>query len=154
MTQLHRDLVLQGLSRLVNDASVEAEKQDNGAYKVEIETTSETMAMSLEVLRLVMTVAGRVYQSIDRAHVRALADAKVEALRAKERAVAEQYWIYREQGMAHRIAIDCTVQISEVCQQMQWTKTDVWHCVKAFPREMLALNPKPKEVGHETECEG
>ncbi len=128
---------------------MEAERTDTGQYKVEITTSSEAVVMGLQVLRLAMAVADRVYASIDRAALADRSQETVRALREKEKAVAEQYWIYRDQGMKHRVAIDCTVQISEVVQQMGWSKADVGYCVRSFPREYFQLNLPKQEEAHD-----
>jgi hypothetical protein len=147
---LHRDLTLQGLDKLTHQAEIEAERQTDGQYHVQITTSSQAVVMGLEVLRLAMLVADRVYSSIDRAALAHRSDETVRALREKEKAVAEQYWIYRDQGMKHRVAIDCTVQISEVAQQQGWSKQDVGYCVRLFPREYFQLNLPKQEEGHAT----
>ena len=146
MSNLHRDLVLQGLDNLVNKQDVAADRQPDGKYEVTISTESVAIAQTLEVLRLLTLVSGRIYNSIDRAHTHHTSQEKVRELRKKEQAVAAQYWIYRDQGFGHRKAIEATAQISEVCQQMQWDKTEVGYCVKQYPREYFALNAPSKEV--------
>ena len=145
---LHRDLVLHGLEKLAQAQDVTAERNAAGNYTVTIETSSEAVVMSLEVLRLVMLLTGRIYTAVDRAKTDYHSQEQVRALREKEKAVAEQYWCYRDQGFGHRKAIEATVQISEVCRNMQWTKTDVGYCVRNYPREYFALNEPRKEVTH------
>lgn len=140
MATLHRDLVLHNVEQLAQDQDIAAVRQPDGTYHVEIRTSSEAVAMSLQVLSLIMSIGERIYTMIDRAHTVSKAEAQVNDLRDKQKAVAEQYWCYRDQGMAHRVAIECTTQISDVARTMNWTKTDVGYCVRIFPKEYFTLN--------------
>ena len=75
MRQLHRELVLHNVEGLAADQDVYAEQQPDGTYLVQFRVTSEAIAMTLEVLRLVAAVGGRIYTALDRAQIAAKTEA-------------------------------------------------------------------------------
>lgn len=146
MPDLHRNLTLQGLDHLIKPGDIVTDKLPDGTFHVEITTSSELVAQTLQILRVLMLVSERIYKSIDRAETTSKSEDTVKALRDKEKAVAQQYWIYRDQGIAHRKAIEITCENSEVAQRMAWSKTDVGYCVRSYPKEYFLLNVETKEV--------
>lgn len=135
----NRHMTLQGLEHLAQTQDIAATKVA-GQYHVEITTTSESVAMSLQVLRLVMAVTERVYTAIERETSACHAVEMTERLRRDEQAVAKYYWACVDQGLKHRRAIAATVEYCETAKNRQWNKTDVGYCVKSFSREACLLN--------------
>lgn len=154
MSDLHRDLTLQGVEALADAQDITAERRPDGLYEIRVVSSSEAVAMLMQCLRLLMAVSGRIHGQVRREQVHAKADETVQKLRDQERAVARLYWEFRDKGYRHRIAVACTLETSRVCQQLGWTKTDVGYCMKVYSKEQCYLSvPGPNHNLEVTICD-
>ena len=139
MSTLHRDMTLPGLDRLVNGQVIEAEPLGNDEYKVTITVKGEAMAMMINVIRLLSLTTTRIYKEVDRAAIMERSDEQVQVLREDEQAVALFYWQLRDKGYKHRKAVLITFQDCATVKNRNFSKADIWHFVKCYPREVCLL---------------
>jgi hypothetical protein len=145
MSTLHRDMTLPGLDRLVNGQLIEAEPLGNDEYKVTLTVKGEAMAMMINVIRLLSLTTTRIYKEVDRAAIMERSEETVKVLREDEQAVALFYWQLRDKGYKHRNAVLITFHDCATVKHRSFSKADIWHFVKCYPKEQIAL-PERNEL--------
>jgi hypothetical protein len=145
MSTLHRDMTLSGLDRLVNGQLIEAEPLGNDEYKVTLIVKGEAMAMMINVIRLLSLTTTRIYKEVDRAAIMERSEETVKVLREDEQAVALFYWQLRDKGYKHRKAVLITFHDCATVKNRNFTKADIWHFVKCYPKEHCLL-PERNEL--------
>ena len=151
-----RDQTLQGLEQLALDQDLDAIRQPDGTFLVTIRTSSEAVAMLLEVLRFASLASGRIHTAVRRDITRTRSDETVAQLRADERAVALFYWQTR-QTYKHRVAVAITFEECPIVRARKLTRGEIGILSRAYPEEYfvkeLAELAKPtttKEVCYGT----
>jgi hypothetical protein len=134
---LHRGLTLQGVERLANEQDIIVTGTGNDMYLIQITTSSEAVAMTLQCLRLLMSVSGRIHGQVRREMTHERSAAMVLELRKDEQAIAKCYWDMRDKGYKHRACIEIAQEQAPSLTggRRRYDKTNVGHCVKTYPRE-------------------
>jgi hypothetical protein len=145
MPTLHRELVLPGLDSLVNRQEIDAVAMGDGTYKLTFIVQSESMAMLVQTIRMISLVSDRIYKEVDRAAIHERSDNLVSHLREDEQAVALFYWQLRDKGYKHRKAVQITHGDCPTVKNRSFSKADIWHFVKCYPREQVCL-PERNEL--------
>lgn len=145
MSTLHRELTLTGLDHLVNGQQIQAVSLGQDEYEVTIRVKGEAMAMMLQVIRLLSLTTTRIYKEVDRAAIQERSEVMVSHLREDEQAVALFYWQLRDKGYKHRKAVQITHGDCATVKHRRFTKADIWHFVKCYPREQCLL-PERNEL--------
>jgi hypothetical protein len=144
MSTLHREITIPGFDRLVNGQQIQAVPLGQDEYEVTIKVKGEAMAMMLEVIRLLSLTTTRIYKEVGRAAIAERSDELVSHLREDEQAVALFYWQLRDKGYKHRKAVQITHGDCATVKQRRFTKADIWHFVKCYPRDYY-LTSLPKD---------
>jgi hypothetical protein len=145
MSTLHREVTIPGFDRLVNGQSVEAVALGNDEYEVTIRVQGKAMAMMLEVIRLLSMTTTKIYKEVDRAAINERSQEVVAVLREDEQAVALFYWQLRDKGYKHRQAVQITHGDCPTVKHRSFSKADIWHFVKCYPKESICL-PERNEL--------
>jgi hypothetical protein len=91
----------------------------------------------------------RIYKEVDRAAIMERSEETVKVLREDEQAVALFYWQLRDKGYKHRKAVQITHGDCPTVKHRNFTKADIWHFVKCYPRndiQTALLNAPGLEV--------
>jgi hypothetical protein len=82
---------------------------------------------------------------VDRAAINERSQEVVAVLREDEQAVALFYWTLRDKGFKHRQAVQITFGDCPTVKHRNFSKADIWHFAKCYPREQVCL-PERNEL--------
>jgi hypothetical protein len=129
----------------VNRQEIDAVSMGDGTYKLTFIVKSESMAMLVQTIRMISLVSDRIYKEVDRAAIVERSDETVQILREDEQAVALFYWQLRDKGFKHRQAVQITHGDCPTVKHRSFSKADIWHFAKCYPREQVCL-PERNEL--------
>jgi len=140
------------MDRFIDGFNIDVDPGNGTTYTVTITTTEEAVVRAVEVLNMVLGVSDRIKKSMKNTSSMMRAQTVLLLRQAQHREIAQAYHTQRRNGVKHRAAIANVLQL-DVAKGMHYTKTEVYHCIKAYPEERLTITSTTKGDDHDTESE-
>jgi len=140
------------MDRLIDGFNIDVDPGNGTTYTVTITTTEKAVVRAVEVLNLVLGVSDRIKKAMKNTSSMMRAQTVLSLRQAQHREIAQAYHAQRRNGIKHRAAITNVLQL-DVAKGMHYTKTEVYHCIKAYPEERLTITSTTKGDDHDTESE-
>ena len=140
------------MDRLVDGFNIDVDPGNGTTYTVTITTTEEAVVRAVEVLNLVLGVSDRIKKAMKNTSSMIRAQTVLSLRQAQHREIAQAYHAQRRNGVKHRAAIANVLQL-DVAKGMHYTKTEVYHCIKAYPEERLTITSTTEGDDYDTESE-
>ena len=127
------------MNHIPAEMDVTSEMRPDKKIVVTIVTDEPAAVRLLEVIHLLLGISDRVIRSVKNTASYERAQAQVQAQHEQQQAIARSYYQYRQKGYKHRTAMAC-VQETELAKSLNYTKTEIGACVRAFPEQALVLS--------------
>jgi len=141
---------LQPMNHFVDEFEIECQP-DGKTYTVSIRTSEEAVVRAVEVLHFVLGCSSRIMRAMANTTSQVKAKAVVQLRQAQHKALAQSYYDYRARGHKHRAAIACVLE-SDLAKRLNYTKTEIYQCVRAHQDQVAVLEHVKKETSHAPVC--
>ena len=138
---------LRPMKQFIDEFQIDCQPEDGKLYTVSIKTSEEAVVRAVEVLHFILGVSDRVRHAMGNTASQVRANATLKLREAQHRSLSRRYWEHRGQGVKHRAALALVLD-TDLAKSLNYTRTEIYHCIKAYPEESVTLTYEPKGDHH------